>query len=64
MLAKVKWFNVEKGFGFLDFEGRDVFVHYTEIVSEGFKSLEMGQEVEFEIVETDKGPQAKDVRKV
>ena len=64
MQAKVKWFNVEKGFGFLDFEGKDIFVHYSQIISEGFKTLEEGQIVEFEIVETEKGPQAKDVRKV
>ena len=64
MQAKVKWFNVEKGFGFLDFEGRDIFVHYSQIISDGFKTLDEGQLVEFEIVETDKGPQAKDVQKV
>jgi len=64
MQAKVKWFNVEKGFGFLDYEGRDIFIHYSQILSEGFKTLDEGQLVEFEIVETDKGPQAKDVRKV
>jgi CspA family cold shock protein len=64
MQAKVKWFNVEKGFGFLDYEGRDIFVHYSQILSEGFKTLDEGQLVEFEIVETDKGPQAKDVRRV
>ncbi len=64
MQAKVKWFNVEKGFGFLDYEGKDIFVHYSQILSEGFKTLDEGQLVEFEIVETDKGPQAKDVRRV
>jgi len=64
MQAKVKWFNVEKGFGFLDYEGRDIFVHYSQIISDGFKTLDEGQLVEFEIVETDKGPQAKDVQKV
>ena len=64
MQAKVKWFNVEKGFGFLDYEGKDIFVHYSQIISEGFKTLEEGQLVEFEIVETDKGPQAKDVKRV
>ena len=64
MQAKVKWFNVEKGFGFLDYEGKDIFVHYSQILSDGFKTLDEGQIVEFEIVETDKGPQAKDVRKV
>ena len=64
MQAKVKWFNVEKGYGFLDYEGKDIFVHYSQILSDGFKTLEEGQLVEFEIVETDKGPQAKDVQKV
>ena len=64
MQAKVKWFNVEKGYGFLDYEGKDIFVHYSQIISDGFKTLEEGQLVEFEIVETDKGPQAKDVQKV
>ena len=64
MQAKVKWFNVEKGFGFLDYEGKDIFVHYSQILSEGFKTLDEGQLVEFEIVETDKGPQAKDVKKI
>jgi len=64
MQAKVKWFNVEKGFGFLDYDGRDIFVHYSQIISDGFKTLDEGQMVEFEIVETDKGPQAKDVQKV
>ncbi len=64
MQAKVKWFNAAKGFGFLDYEGKDIFVHYSQILDEGFKSLDEGQLVEFEIADTDKGPQAKDVRKV
>ena len=55
----VKWFNAEKGYGFIQVEGGDdVFVHYSAIQEEGFKTLDEGQEVEFEIVEGDRGPQA------
>ena len=55
----VKWFNNQKGFGFIsDEQGNDVFVHYSGIQSNGFKSLEEGQEVEFEVIEGQKGPQA------
>lgn len=62
--GKVKWFNATKGFGFLTREnGEDVFVHYSAIVSDGFKTLDEGQEVEFEIVEGEKGPQAANVTK-
>ena len=62
MTGKVKWFNAEKGFGFIEREdGDDVFVHFSAIQSEGFKSLEEGQEVEFEIVEGERGPQAANV---
>ncbi|SDZ12097.1 cold-shock DNA-binding protein family [Evansella caseinilytica] len=62
MTGKVKWFNAEKGFGFIEREdGDDVFVHFSAIQSEGFKTLEEGQEVEFEIVEGDRGPQAANV---
>ncbi|MFT5387917.1 MAG: CspA family cold shock protein [Candidatus Omnitrophota bacterium] len=58
----VKWFNTQKGFGFITPEdGQDVFVHYSEIRSEGFKNLEEGQAVEFEITEGPKGPQAQNV---
>lgn len=58
----VKWFNSTKGFGFIQrTEGDDVFVHYSSIQSEGYKSLEEGQEVEFEIVSTPKGEQAANV---
>ena len=61
----VKWFNNQKGYGFLsDENGKDVFVHYSGIVGEGFKSLEEGMEVEFEISEGDKGPQAVNVTKI
>lgn len=63
--GKVKWFNNEKGFGFIEVEGGDdVFVHFTAIQSEGFKSLEEGQEVSFEIVEGNRGPQAANVVKL
>ena len=58
----VKWFSSAKGYGFLEREiGEDIFVHYSAIVSEGFKTLSEGQEVEFLIEDTEKGPQAKDV---
>jgi len=63
--GKVKWFNNEKGFGFIEVEGGDdVFVHFTAIQGEGFKSLEEGQEVSFEIVEGNRGPQAANVVKL
>ena len=61
----VKWFNNQKGYGFIsDEEGNDVFVHYTGLNMEGFKSLEEGQEVSFEIVEGNRGPQAANVVKL
>lgn len=61
----VKWFNNQKGFGFVsDEQGNDVFVHYSGIQSNGFKSLEEGQEVEFEVIEGQKGPQAVNVVKL
>ena len=61
----VKWFNNQKGFGFISDEQRnDVFVHYSGIQSNGFKSLEEGQEVEFEVIEGQKGPQAVNVVKL
>ncbi|MEA1974462.1 MAG: cold-shock protein [Bacillota bacterium] len=60
----VKWFNAEKGFGFITVEGEeDVFVHFSAINSDGFKTLEEGEEVEFEVVEGAKGPQAENVTK-
>jgi len=62
MTGKVKWFNAEKGFGFIEQEDcDDVFVHFSAIQSEGFKTLEEGQDVEFEIVEGNRGPQAANV---
>ena len=61
----VKWFNAEKGFGFISVEGgNDVFVHFSAIVSEGFKSLDEGDRVEFNIVEGNRGPQAANVTKL
>ena len=60
----VKWFNAEKGFGFIaqDGGGPDVFVHYSAIQSSGYRSLDEGQQVEFEVTEGPKGPQADQVR--
>ena len=59
----VKWFNDAKGFGFISVEnGDDVFVHYSAIQSDGFKSLAEGQQVEFEVVQGQKGPAAENVR--
>ena len=61
----VKWFNESKGYGFITAdEGKDVFVHYSAIVGEGFKTLAEGQKVSFEIVNGEKGPQAASVSKV
>lgn len=63
--GKVKWFNSEKGFGFIEVEGGDdVFVHFSAIQGDGFKTLEEGQEVSFEIVEGNRGPQAANVNKL
>lgn len=61
----VKWFNATKGYGFISTEDdEDVFVHYSAIDEDGFKTLEEGQQVEFEIVEGEKGPQATNVKKL
>ena len=64
--GSVKWFNGEKGFGFIaqDGGGPDVFVHYSEIQGNGFKTLDEGQRVEFEIGQGQKGPQAQQVRAI
>ncbi len=60
----VKWFNAEKGFGFIEVEGQDdVFVHFSAIQEEGFKALEEGQVVNFEIEDGQRGPQAANVQK-
>lgn len=62
MIGKVKWFNADKGFGFIETEnGKDVFVHYSSIQTEGFKTLDEGQSVEFDIVQGNRGPQAANV---
>lgn len=64
MIGTVKWFNAEKGFGFIEREeGKDVFVHFSAINMEGYKTLEEGAEVQFEVVEGAKGPQASNVSK-
>ncbi len=61
----VKWFNNQKGYGFIsDAEGNDVFVHYTGLNMEGYKTLEEGQEVEFDVTDGAKGPQAINVTKL
>ncbi|ETT81470.1 cold-shock protein [Viridibacillus sp. FSL R5-0477] len=61
----VKWFNSEKGFGFIEVEGEnDVFVHFSAIQGDGFKTLDEGQKVEFEVVEGNRGPQAANVTKL
>ena len=64
MLGKVKWFSAEKGYGFIEREdGSDVFIHFSAIQDEGFKSLSEGQNVTFDIVDGNRGPQAANVVK-
>ncbi|MGD9677422.1 MAG: cold-shock protein [Vulcanibacillus sp.] len=59
----VKWFNADKGYGFLQAEdGNDIFIHFSAIQSEGYKSLDEGDKVEFDIVDSDRGPQASNVK--
>ncbi|GLX69271.1 cold-shock protein [Paenibacillus glycanilyticus] len=65
MKGTVKWFNAEKGYGFISVEnGEDVFVHYSSITGDGFKSLEEGQSVEFDITQGNRGAQASNVVKL
>ncbi|MCI5883301.1 MAG: cold shock domain-containing protein [Clostridiales bacterium] len=65
MKGTVKWFNAKKGFGFIsDEEGKDVFVHFSALQMDGFKVLDEGDEVEFEVVNGEKGPQAANVTKL
>lgn len=64
MTGNVKWFNAEKGFGFIRTEeDKDIFVHYSQIVQDGYKSLNEGEAVRFEIFESEKGLQAKNVER-
>ena len=62
--GKVKWFNDQKGFGFIapDAGGKDLFVHHSEVVVSGYRSLQEGQAVEYEVAESDKGPKATQVK--
>jgi len=63
--GKVKWFKDEKGFGFIEVDGgTDAFVHHTDILGEGFKTLAEGEAVEFDLVQGEKGPRATNVRRV
>lgn len=65
MKGTVKWFNAKKGFGFIsDEEGNDVFVHFSALQMDGFKVLYEGDEVEFEVIDGEKGPQAANVTKL
>jgi len=65
MTGTVKWFNAEKGYGFITVEGGDdVFAHFSAIQGEGFKTLNEGQQVEFDVVQSDRGPQAANIVKL
>ena len=66
MQGKVKWFNTEKGYGFItnDASGEDVFVHYSQIQMDGFRVLEEGERVRFDILQSPRGPQAQNVEKI
>jgi CspA family cold shock protein len=65
LIGRVKWFNDSKGYGFIEQEGgKDIFVHYTAIEGDGFKSLAEGQKVEYEVIDGAKGPQAAKVIKM
>ena len=64
MKGKVKWFNAEKGYGFIVAEdGKDIFVHFSSIIADGYKSLNEGEEVTFEVVEGERGQLAKEVKR-
>ena len=63
--GKIRWFDNKKGYGFIEqADGKDLFVHYSAITMEGYKTLKAKEEVEFEVVDGEKGPQAEDVRRV
>ncbi len=65
MESKVKWFNNEKGYGFIEYkENEDIFVHYSAILQDGYKTLNQGDNVYFDLVETSKGFQAKNVQQI
>ncbi len=65
MTGTVKWFNAEKGYGFITVEnGDDVFAHFSAIQGEGFKTLNEGQKVEFDVIQSDRGPQAANIVKL
>jgi len=65
MKARVKWFNNEKGYGFIEQEGKeDIFIHYSNIEKNGYKTLKEGQMVEFDLVKTDKGNQAQNIKPI
>ena len=65
MRGKVKWFDADKGFGFINRgEGEDIFVHYSQIREDGYRSLEEGQEVKFDLTETERSLQARNVVKI
>lgn len=65
MIGKVKWFNNEKGYGFIDYQdGEDIFIHYSNIKQDGYKTLTEGQMVQFELIKTNKGLQAVNVENV
>lgn len=65
MQGKVKWFNANKGYGFIESDsGKDVFVHYSAIQTDGYRTLDEGEPVEFDVVEGNRGPQASNVMKL
>ena len=65
MIGKVKWFNAQKGFGFINRgDGNDIFVHYSQIQDTGYRTLIEGEEVEFDLVKTERGDQARNVVKI